>query len=79
MSKKTGLGSLFTPVPPPTVQPAETSAQEAERLARELAGAEIDARFREGLANGTIKGDLIVVDEHGNFVEEYEDTNIFDL
>ncbi len=65
---------------PPTVKrPAGEQTQEAGRLYHEWAAAELETRFREGLASGKITGDIITTDENGNVAEKSKSTNIFDL
>ena len=83
MSKRFGFGGLFHKTP--ETREEEDSAAQAtrERLARESAATgetadDLDALFREALADGEITGDIVAVDERGREVKGRKRSNIFD-
>ncbi len=57
------------------------SSEETERLPliRHLDRVEIEARFREDIANGKITSDIVILDEDGQPIIDKTSHNIFDL
>ena len=82
MTAKSFFGILLRPAPAvPRIAPAaEAPPAEGDQLAHELAGREIDARFREALQRGETSGDIVVLDDQGNeIVGALSSKTIFDL
>ncbi len=82
MSKPFGFGGLFRKAPETHEEEAAAEAVR-ERLARESAANEttddLDADFREALADGEITGDIVVIDAKGREVKGRKRSNIFDV
>lgn len=82
MATKSFFGILLRPAStvPRSASEAESPPVEGDQLAREQAGREIDARFREALQRGETSGDVVVLDDQGNeIVGALSSKTIFDL
>ena len=78
MIKRFGLGSLFHKAAPGPHEEEEASARVAVTTSAPDLAAELDARFREALADGEITGDIVALDEQGREVKKRKRSNIFD-
>ena len=82
MSKTTLLQNLFH-LNKSSAKPGQEALplqQTTDRLTRELAGQELEARFRDALARGEISGDCVKLGEDGNEIKDaFPTKTIFDL
>lgn len=82
MSKTTLLQNLFhlnksSAKPEQEALPLQRTT---DRLTNELAGQELEARFRDALALGEISGDCVKLDENGNEIKDaFPTKTIFDF
>lgn len=72
MSEGSGLGGVFRPAP----ETQDAEEQTAPGTAPETE-ADLDALFREALADGEITGDVVAVDAQGREVTGRRRSNIF--
>lgn len=77
MSERFRLGGLFHKAPETQETEGQATPAAAQGPGQETA-ADLDALFREALADGEIAEDIVAVDEKGREVRGRKRSNIFD-